>query len=111
MQPQYNVCYLLHFDAPLGNPDNPRAQARHYLGWAARLDRCALQHMQGKGAAITRAAVERGIGFVVARTWSGDRSLERKLKNRHEAPRLCPICRRRPPAGQLVMDLESEDLL
>jgi hypothetical protein len=109
MQPQFNVCYLLHFDRAIGS-DNPRGRAQHYLGYADRLDRRALEHLTGRGAAITRALVAQGIGFVIARTWPGDRSFERKLKNRKEAPRLCPICQRRPPAGQLAMDLE-EDLL
>lgn len=31
--------------------------------------------------------------FRVARTWRGDRNFERRLKNRKNAPRLCPICR------------------
>lgn len=39
---------------------------------------------------VLRAA---GIGFVVARTWEGDRTFERKLKRRKDAPKLCPICR------------------
>jgi hypothetical protein len=34
-----------------------------------------------------------GIGFVLARTWQGDRFLERTLKRRRMAPRYCPICR------------------
>jgi len=110
MQPQYNVCYLLHFDEAIGSPSNPRGRAQHYLGYADRLDRRTLEHMRGRGAKITQALVERGIGFVIARTWPGDRTFERKLKNRKEAPRLCPICRQTPPASQLMMELE-EDLL
>jgi hypothetical protein len=34
-----------------------------------------------------------GIGFVLARTWHGDRFLERTLKRHRMAPRYCPICR------------------
>jgi hypothetical protein len=33
-----------------------------------------------------------GIGVVLARTWSGDRFLERALKRRRMAPRYCSIC-------------------
>src|SRR5262245_12167770 len=69
MQPQFNVCYLLHFDRPLGNAENPRGQAQHYLGYADRLDRRALEHLRGHGAKITQALHARGIGFVIARTW------------------------------------------
>ena len=32
-------------------------------------------------------------GFVIARTWNGGRDLERRLKNRKNSLRLCPICR------------------
>jgi hypothetical protein len=110
MQPQFNVCYLLHFDAPLGNLANPRGQAQHYLGYADRLDRRALQHLTGRGAKITQALVSRGIGFQIAQTWPGSRSFERTLKNRKNARKLCPICRALPPAGQLVLNLE-ENLL
>jgi hypothetical protein len=37
--------------------------------------------------------ISHGIGFVLARTWTGDRFLERTLKRRRMAPRYCPICR------------------
>jgi hypothetical protein len=50
----------------------------------------------GGGAAIVRAVQAKGIGFVVAATWPGTRSLERRLKNRKCAPRYCPICRQQP---------------
>jgi hypothetical protein len=33
-----------------------------------------------------------GITWQLARTWPGGRDRERAIKNRHEAPRLCPIC-------------------
>ena len=85
--------YLLHFDHKLGNLANRYAQAQHYIGTARDLDSRIAEHKAGSGAAITAAAVHRGIGFDVVRTWSGGRQLERKLKNRKEAPRLCPVCR------------------
>jgi hypothetical protein len=110
MQPQHNVCYLLHFDRPLGNLANPRGQAQHYLGYADRLDRRALQHLTGRGAKITQALVSRGIGFQIAQTWPGSRSFERKLKNRKNSRLLCPICRSAPPTHQRMMEQE-EDLL
>lgn len=55
--------YVLHFDQPLGNLNNPRAQAQHYLGWAMDLTARLAEHAAGRGAAITRAAVERGISW------------------------------------------------
>jgi hypothetical protein len=40
------------------------------------------------------AAVERGIGFTVVRTWQGGRDVERQLKRQRNAPRMCPRCSR-----------------
>jgi hypothetical protein len=101
------ICYLLHFDAPIGDLANPRGQAQHYLGWTRYLPARALAHLRGGGARLTQVACERQIGFVISRTWPGDRHFERKLKNQHAGPRLCPICQaaRNPPAAA------REDLL
>ncbi len=80
--------YLLHFDRPYRH-------ARHYLGYAADLDERIARHRQGDGARLVQVAAGAGIGFVVARTWPGDRALERRLKRRKASPRLCPVCRPR----------------
>lgn len=84
--------YLIHFSRAIGDLDNPHGAAQHYLGYtddlAARLE----AHRSGNGAAIMAAVAERGIEWVVARTWAGDRGLERRLKNWHNSPKLCPIC-------------------
>jgi hypothetical protein len=53
-------------------------------------------HRAGHGARIMAAVVERGVPFFVARTWVGGRALERKLKRRKNAPRLCPACTVQP---------------
>jgi hypothetical protein len=98
--------YLLHFDSPIAAGHT----AQHYLGWTKYLPARALAHLRGRGAKITQAAHARGIGFSIVRTWPGDRAFERRLKNRKEGPRLCPICRKAHDARQLVMELQ-EDLL
>lgn len=104
------VVYLLHFERPLCPG---RHTAQHYLGWALDLDVRLAAHRAGRGARLTQIAVERGIGFEVVRTWPGDRTLERKLKNRKESPRFCPLCfptcRYAACAGavQLVLPLED----
>lgn len=85
--------YLLHFHRALGNPDNRRAQARHYLGWTLDLDARLAEHRAGRGAAIMAACAARGVGWTLARTWEGGRDLERRLKRWHKARQLCPICR------------------
>jgi hypothetical protein len=109
-----SVVYLLHLTAPLGNANNPLGQAAHYIGYAVDLAARLAEHRAGRGAALTRAAVQRGIGFEVVRVWPGDRHLERLLKNRKSAPRLCPCCNPRSwhrSAGgveQLAFDLEID---
>ena len=85
--------YLLHFSGRLGNPANRYAQAQHYIGTATDLDARLAAHRAGAGARITVAAAARGIAFAVVRTWPGGRDLERRLKRRKEAPRLCPACK------------------
>ncbi len=79
--------YLIHF-APCYR------HARHYLGFtrfadvAQRIER----HQRGQGATLTRVAVQSGSELILVRTWSGERSLERKLKRRHGSVELCPLC-------------------
>lgn len=89
------VCYLLHYEHPIGNLDNPRGKAQHYLGYTDNLQRRLADHRTGSnGSALTRAFNQQGIGFTLARTWLGDRTREKKLKRAHNHPRLCPICKR-----------------
>jgi len=79
--------YLVHCARPLHH-------AQHYLGWTRLpvVDRLAL-HQSGAGAKLLRAAVERGIEFWVTRTWLDvPQAIERKLKQRHDGRRLCPLC-------------------
>jgi hypothetical protein len=84
--PGYHVVYLLHFS-------HPYKHARHYLGWTTRLYFRLDEHRQGKGAALTAAAVGDGIILEVARLWRGkDRYYEKKLRLQKANPKLCPIC-------------------
>ena len=82
--------YLLHFERRLHH-------AGHYLGSTDDLTRRLAEHRAGRGARLIEVITEAGIDFVLARTWQGDRNLERRLKRRKEAPRLCPLCQGRPP--------------
>jgi predicted GIY-YIG superfamily endonuclease len=77
--------YLLHFNEPYHH-------ARHYLGSADDLDERIRQHQAGTGARLTQVIREHDIGFTLARTWEGGRNEERKLKRRHNSPKLCPLC-------------------
>ena len=81
-----SVVYLLHFSRPYEH-------ARHYLGSTTNLKRRLAEHAAGQGARLLEVVNAAGIGFEVARTWKGGRTLERQLKRQHHAPRLCPLCR------------------
>jgi hypothetical protein len=86
--------YLLHFDEPMPrNRGQVVAPVQHYVGWAGRLADRLEHHRRGSGARILAALAERGIGFELARTWRGDRHLERRIKTRTHFSRLCPRCR------------------
>lgn len=92
--------YLLHFEEPI-SPSHP---CRHYLGWVARdLNRRIEIHRRGRRrinkngksngcARLCEVAKQRNISFIVARIWQGGPDLERRLKNQHNSPKLCPIC-------------------
>ena len=77
--------YLLHFVTPFHH-------ARHYLGIAENLKARLTLHAMGKGAKLMKAVIGAGIEWRLARTWRGDRQFERRLKNRKNAPLLCPLC-------------------
>lgn len=87
----YLICWA---HQPIGNLENRHGAAGHYLGVAldGNVYRRVAVHRAGYGAAIMRAVSERGIPFFVTRTWVGGRALERKLKRRKNAPKLCPAC-------------------
>ena len=79
--------YLLHFAEKYYH-------AQHYLGFTEDLEARIERHKTGNGSPLVRAVVNAGIEIELARTWSGDRKLERRLKDRHNTPKqLCPICR------------------
>ncbi len=81
------MVYLLHFDKPYKH-------ARHYIGYTANMARRLHEHeLTSKGAKLLQVASAAGIKFTIAKTWEGDRKLERQLKNRKNSAKLCPICR------------------
>jgi hypothetical protein len=79
--------YLLHL-TPQGYKH--AAHVRQWTeGLTARLD----AHRKGRGARLMEVIAEAGLGFVLTRTWTGTRALERRLKGGGGHARLCPICR------------------
>ncbi len=87
--------YLIHLQRPYRH-------ARHYLGWTMDVERRLAEHRGGGGSPLLRAAAAAGISFEVARTWPGDRHLERRLHRYKNTPaRLCPICRGQGPRASV----------
>lgn len=83
--------YLIHFHKPI-SPDSP---CQHYIGYAENVGARVMHHRKGTSAVrLFQVAKERGIGFDVVRIWEdGDKNFERKLKNRKNSPKLCPVCK------------------
>lgn len=79
------LCYIIHFDRPYKH-------ARHYIGVTRDLDKRLALHRSGQGARLLQVLNQAGIGYQVVRTWDGGRAVEKQLKARKAAPRLCPIC-------------------
>lgn len=80
--------YILHFDTPLKH-------AKHYVGYASQVVLRIEHHRNGTGARLTQVIREQGIGFQVAKVFTGtkyDRVFERKLKRTKNISRYCPIC-------------------
>ncbi len=78
--------YLLHLNRPYKH-------AKHYLGWASDLNSRLAEHERGTGARLLQVAKDAGIGWELARTWDGDRSRERQLKNQGGRSRIGPVCK------------------
>jgi hypothetical protein len=105
--PVPGLVYLLHFDQPyIPYPGAPAiARAGHYTGFAAggpkALKRRLRRHGTAGGAKLMLAVARAGIGWQLARTWPGDRDLERRLKAQGGASRRCPLCGVTPRPGPL----------
>lgn len=84
--------YLLHFQQPYTSPNGAKT-IRHYIGWASNVERRLAHHQAGTGARVMAAVCAAGIAFTLARTWPGDKTLERRLKRQHNHADLCPLCR------------------
>lgn len=84
------MVYLLHFDKPVGG------RAWHYTGYCADdgLEARLVRHKSGNGARILAAAVQQGVAWVVAATFTGYRDIEKQLKMKKHASRFCPICKK-----------------
>jgi hypothetical protein len=93
------MIYIIRFKKPYYH-------ARHYVGYCAEgaLEERLTRHRAGQGSRLMRAIGIAGIDFTVAKTYPGDRLLERRLKQSKNTPRYCPLCQRAPrnPPGSAV---------
>lgn len=83
--------YLLHFQPAFRH-------AQHYAGYTGRGEAEArlAEHRSGRGAVITKHAVQAGCELTLARTWEDvPRKFETWIKGRSLKP-LCPICTNNP---------------
>lgn len=83
--------YLFHFNAPLGNRANPRAQASHYIGFAEDLDARLAKQLAGRGAKIVAAALKQGLVFEIYH-WPACLATEKLIKKTKKTALYCPAC-------------------
>lgn len=83
--------YIFHFNAPLGNLSNPRAQAQHYCGFAEDLDARLSKQLAGRGAKLVAAALKQGLIFEIYH-WPATLAVEKLVKRRKETAVFCPAC-------------------
>lgn len=106
--------YLIHFDDALHH-------AKHYLGSSDDVLQRLAAHARGTAARLTEVLREQEMPWKVAAIWQitdptiTPRNLERKLKNRNNGPKLCPVCNpaARPPKGTIqipILPLTDKDL-
>ena len=91
-EPSGGSVYMLHFEP--GLPVTGYRVARHYLGFAEHdVDARIEQHLRRHGSPLVVAVLAAGGVVTLERVWTGvDRGFKRRLKRRHETPRLCPRC-------------------
>lgn len=95
------VVYLLHFSTPYKH-------AAHYLGFSTDLVGRLAEHAAGQGARLTQVVKQAGIGWSLTRVWpNATRFDERRLKNKHASPRLCPACGATPPTPAIPAELAA----
>src|SRR5262249_40381560 len=67
--------------------------ARHYVGFTDNVDRRIARHLAGRGSPLVRAAVQAGCTVSLTLVVEGDRTDERRIKNRANGCEICPVCR------------------
>src|SRR4029453_5025543 len=91
---------------------NARTNSRQIQHWTHDLPARLVDHAAGRGARIMQVIGEAGIGWQLARIWTGTRTRERSLKRSGGAARRCPVCQLAPfglqpprPINPLALEL------
>lgn len=85
--PRAEVCYLLHFDAPIG-----KHNTQHYSGKSKRLPKRLAKHEQNPDVDLLQEFKRRGISFTLVRLWDGYTEREQEIKRSHRPWQYCPLC-------------------
>lgn len=81
------VVYIIHFEHHF-------KRARHYIGSTTDLDRRLREHLgvTKRCSPLIRAAIESGIKVDLSLALTGDRKVERVIKDMKNVKRYCPSC-------------------
>jgi hypothetical protein len=71
---------------------NALTNSRQIQHWTHDLPARLVDHAAGRGARLMEVVGEAGIGWQLARIWTGTRTRERSLKRSGGAARRCPVC-------------------
>lgn len=107
--------YIIEFAKPVGAPrtfdwntgavkpadqiaDPKRCQAKFYIGWAVDMQNRFDEHVTGKGSALCRAAIKRGVSIEIAIRFEFENNeqawkLEKVLKNKKATAKLVAALR------------------
>jgi hypothetical protein len=72
---------------------NALTNSRQIQHWTLDLPTRLVDHAAGRGARLMEVVGELGIGWQLARIWTGTRTREHSLKRSGGAARRCPVCR------------------
>jgi len=104
------IVYGLHFIDPLSEFHT----SQHYIGSCMKHNLFKRLHAHAYGKSnvpYIKAYFNKGIPFVVFALWTGDRKLERHIKNYKNSKKLCPICRdRRLLLEQIIEEVQDHVL-
>lgn len=92
---EIGTIYVFHFSKPYRH-------ARHYIGWTRNLKYRWMHHRNGNGSPLLKAVMQDGGEPILVKKLTGDRNLERKIKNLKNPRNFCPVCKKGKPMGEYL---------